>query len=111
MKKISQGEIWFADFGSPVGREQAYPRPALVISNDDYNTAGFELVIVVPLTTRERGWNHHVEIPPGDSGLRKTSWAMVQQVRSLSPLRLSTRLGEVPPEKVEEVLGVLGRMV
>src|SRR4051812_13700049 len=69
---MRRGEIWLADFGEPVGREQGYPRPALIVSNDDFNEAGFGLVVTVPLTTRDRGWAYHVEIPAGTTGLRKT---------------------------------------
>ncbi|WP_204014187.1 type II toxin-antitoxin system PemK/MazF family toxin [Sphaerimonospora thailandensis] len=109
--RVKQGEIWFADYGEPVGREQGYPRPALIVSNDDFHAAGFGLVIAVPLTTRNRGWTNHIEVPTGATGLRKTSWAMVQQVRSLSPMRFEYRLGQAPTEVVGEVLHVLGQMV
>ncbi|MCT9929494.1 type II toxin-antitoxin system PemK/MazF family toxin [Planotetraspora sp. A-T 1434] len=109
--KASQGDIWFADFGEPVGREQGYARPALVISNDAYNTAGFGLVIAAPLTTRDRGWSNHVEVPLGGTGLRTTSWVMVQQVRSLSTMRMKARLGQAPDHVLDKVLTLLEQML
>jgi mRNA interferase MazF len=109
--KVSQGDIWFTDFGEPAGREQGYPRPALVISNDDYNWAGFGLVIAAPLTTRDRGWSNHVEVPSAGTGLRTTSWVMVQQVRAVSTLRMEWRLGQAPDHVVRSVLDLLERML
>ncbi|GII54524.1 hypothetical protein Pth03_29130 [Planotetraspora thailandica] len=108
--RLSQGDIWFADFGEPVGAEQGFPRPALVLSNGRYNAAGFKLVIVAPLTTRDRGWSHHVEVPPQSTGLHKTSWVMPQQARAISPLRMECRLGRAPRTVVHEVLDLLERM-
>ena len=43
------------DFGEPIGREQAGRRPALVISEDGLNDGPAGLVIVVPITSTQRG--------------------------------------------------------
>ncbi|MFB9623017.1 type II toxin-antitoxin system PemK/MazF family toxin [Nonomuraea helvata] len=97
-----QGEIWLADLGEPVGREQGFPRPVLVVSNDEFNAAA-PVKIVVPLTTTDRGWDNHVAIGCDGTGLEKLSWAMVEHVRSVSPRRFTRRIGIAPDEVVREV--------
>lgn len=107
---IARGEIWFADFGEPVGHEQGYPRPALVISGDDLNFSRLGLAIAVPLTRRNRGWNTHVRIDPDGTGLAAESWAMVEQVKSLSHDRFEFRIGRVSAKVLDEVITRLMEM-
>ncbi len=109
--KIARGEIWFADCGEPVGREQGYPRPALVISNEDLNSSRLAMVIAIPLTRSQRGWHTHVRIDSAGTGLKSTSWAMVEQTRSMSPERFEFRIGRVPEEVVEEAVALLEGMM
>lgn len=101
--RIRQGDIWWADLGEPPGREQGYVRPALVISNDRTNGTVWDPVLAVPLTTRFRGWDTHIEIEPEGTGLPKPSWAMAEQVRAISPTRFGSRIGGVSPEVVSEI--------
>lgn len=101
--RVRQGDIWWADLGEPIGREQGYARPAVVVSNDIFNRLVRDPVLAVPLTTRFRGWDTHIEIAPEETGLQKTSWAMVEQLRALSPERFGTRIGVVPPDALSEI--------
>jgi len=85
----SRGEIWLADFEPVLGHEQGRQRPALVISNDQFNNGPAELVIVVPMTTTERArMPLRVQIDPPEGGLRERSWALCEAVRSISTSRL-----------------------
>ncbi|TMR99303.1 type II toxin-antitoxin system PemK/MazF family toxin [Nonomuraea basaltis] len=109
--KLTQGEIWFTRFGSPTGREQGFDRPALILSNDSFNRSKLGLVLAVPLTTRERGYPTHVRMGRGDTGLAKPSWAMIEQVRAISPDRFDFFVGNAPDEVVTEAVSVLMRMI
>lgn len=95
-----RGETWLVDFGEPVGHEQGYRRPAVVLSDDRLNGSRAELAIVVPVTTTRRGLPSHIEIEPGDSGLEHTSYAKAEDVKSISTKRLIRRLGVVPADRV-----------
>ncbi|WP_052422278.1 type II toxin-antitoxin system PemK/MazF family toxin [Nonomuraea candida] len=109
--KLAQGDIWFTQFGRPTGREQGFDRPALIISNNDLNRSRLDIVFAVPLTTRERGYMTHVRIDRDNTGLAKTSWAMVEQMRALSPDRFEFYVGSAPDEVVAEAVTVLRRML
>jgi mRNA interferase MazF len=102
-----RGETWLVDFGEPVGRKQAFRRPALVISDDRLNAGPSGVVVVVPLTTRYRGLPMHVEVHAAHSGLEATSYAQCEDIRSVSDERLVARLGGAPPDVVFRVEKVL----
>ena len=54
------------------------------------------LFIAVPLTTRHRDLEHHVEIPAdGRTGLKQVSYAMTEQVRTMSHERAGRQLGRI----------------
>ena len=95
------------DFGNPVGHEQGYRRPAVVVSDDRLNRSRAELAIVVPLTTTRCGLPSHIAIEPGDSGLAETSYAKGEDVKSISTQRLTRRLGSVPLEGLNNLEHVL----
>ena len=89
-----RGEIWLIDFGEPVGHEQSGTRPALVASANPLNDGPAGVVIVVPLTTTHRDLPSHIEIDDDEaSGLDEVSYAKCEDIKSVSELRLITRLG------------------
>jgi mRNA interferase MazF len=96
----SRGECWLADFGPTVGKEQEGLRPALVISDDRFNLGPAGLVIVLPLTSKDRGYPFHVPIDPPQGGLKKRSLLMADQIRTISKNRLVRHLGEIEPDAI-----------
>ena len=105
-----RGEVWYAQFSPVVGHEQAGWRPALIVSDDLVNLGPGQRVIALPFTTRDRGNPWHIEVRPPEGGLGRKSFARCEDVRSLSHLRLSDRLGEVSEAtmaQVEEILRAL----
>lgn len=95
-----RGEVWLVDFGEPIGHEQGYRRPAVVVSADQLNRSRAELAVVVPVTTTRRRLPSHIEIEPGDSGLSHTSYAKAEDVKSVSTQRLVRRLGAVSSDQL-----------
>ncbi len=95
-----RGEVWLVDFGQPVGHEQGYQRPALVMSVDRLNRSRAEVAVVLPVTTTRRGLPSHIEIEPGESGLQHTSYAKAEDVKSVSTQRFVRRLGVAPADRI-----------
>lgn len=100
----SYRDVWFVDFGVPVGHEQGGRRPALVVSADQFNHGPAGLVIVVPLTKTLRGVALHVPVDPPEGGLREQSFAMCEQVRSLAHDRLIAPWGRARAATLREVV-------
>ena len=102
----ARGDVWLVDFGSPVAREQGYRRPAVVLSADRLNTRS-GLVIVVACTAAHRGLPTHVQLEPGPSGLRETSYAKAEDIKSVSTERLLHRLGTAPPGELAQLTRIV----
>jgi mRNA interferase MazF len=96
----SRGEVWLVDLNPVRGHEQAGRRPALVVSADDFNRGAAGLVIIVPMTTRERGIPLHVSVDPPEGGIKRRSFIKCEDVRSVSEQRLVRRFGVVSRETV-----------
>ncbi|MGK7924030.1 MAG: type II toxin-antitoxin system PemK/MazF family toxin [Spirulina sp.] len=65
------------------GREQAGNRPCLIISVDLFNQGASGLVIVLPLTSKEKGIPFHVEVLPPEGGLKMKSFIKTEDIRSI----------------------------
>jgi len=104
-----RGEVWLVDFGGdPRGPEQAFRRPALVVSDDRLHHPNLRTVIVVPGTSTVRGIPLHVVLSPDrDNGLSSETAFQVEQVRAVSTDRLIERLGRldaVGRHTIDEIL-------
>src|SRR3989339_2125079 len=82
------GSIWFVNLDPVIGHEQAKKRPCLIISDDIFNQSAEELVVILPITSRERKFKYWVEINAPEGGLRCCSYIMCDQIRTISWKRL-----------------------
>jgi mRNA interferase MazF len=74
-----------------------------MVSVDEFNQGPADLVVVLPITTKERGIPFHVRVEPPEGGLKATSFIKCEDVRSISKNRISRRLGRVSPRTIAEV--------
>jgi mRNA interferase MazF len=109
-----RGEVWWVGLNPTRGHEQAGKRPGLVISDDIFNSGPAELVVVLPLTTRDKKIPLHEKISPPEGGLTEISFIKCEDIRSVSRHRLSARIGELEDctlkavqEKIKILLGLL----
>ena len=90
-----RGDIWLADFDPVRGREQAGRRPCIIVSIDSFNGGAAGVVVVIPLTSKDRGAPLHIRIDPPEGGVKRVSFVKTEDVRSISKERLVTRFGSV----------------
>ncbi len=83
---VRGGHIWSVALDPTVANEQRGTRPCIVVSGDRFNAMPIRQVIVVPLTSRDRGIPHHIAVED-DGGLSRPSWAMCEAVRAVSMQR------------------------
>lgn len=100
---IEPGTVVWVDLDPTVGREQAGRRPAVVVAATGYLSAVTELAIVVPATTRRRDWPQHVELTGSAVQLAQPTFAMTEQPRTISRLRVSGSAGRVEARCLEEI--------
>lgn len=100
---LRRGDAVWVDLDPTRGREQAGTRPAIVICSDDYLASVPDLVIVVPVTTRDRRWPHHVRLDGERLTLDRSSFAMTEQPRTITRARISRQAGAVGPTCLADI--------
>ncbi|MFA5566179.1 MAG: type II toxin-antitoxin system PemK/MazF family toxin [Acidimicrobiia bacterium] len=101
------GELFWAKPDPAIGSEQAGRRPVLIISSDDAIAAIPTLVTTIPLTTRYRGWATHVPISGEATGLGQPSWALCEQLRTISTHRIDGQIGTADKAALAEVTRII----
>jgi mRNA interferase MazF len=101
------------DFGTPVGHEQGGLRPAIVVGSATHCRFPIGMALVVPLTSRDRGLEHHVRISSGESGLHRPSWARTEEITAVSTSRFTraTPIGAASAAEIAELSDWLREMV
>jgi mRNA interferase MazF len=98
-----RGEVWMVNLNPAKGHEQAGIRPCLVVSADGLNRSRAELVIVIPITSKEKRVPSHVQVNPPEGGLKTRSFIQCEAIRSISADRLERLLGTVTIPTLNEV--------
>ena len=88
---LTPGDVVWVQPEVAVGREQAGRRPALVVAGAGYLQTVDTLALVVPITTVDRDWPNHIEV--FGTELEHRSWAMSEQIRTISRERVVGRAG------------------
>jgi mRNA interferase MazF len=104
---LRRGSVVWATLDPTQGREQRGTRPALVIASDDYLSSVRGLVTVVPVTSVDRDWPHHVLIRGQRLGLARRSFAMTEQPRTVSIDRIGRQSGTADEATMSDVDGWL----
>ena len=102
---MRRGEVWEVNLDPTIGAEIKKIRPCVIVSRDAL--ARLPLRIIVPLTEwkdefARAPWHVLVEATH-QNGLSKKTSADTYQVRSISEERLTTRLGELSDQVMEDI--------
>ena len=102
------GDIVTVDFGTPIGSEAGYLRPAVLATADAFLRFRPSTVFAVPLTTTAHVFPSHITIDPDAlNGLTTPSYALVEQMRAVSVQRCSAASGNVGLVAALQILDVL----
>lgn len=84
-----------------------------MVSSETHCRFPIGMALVIPLTTRDRGFDHHVRIDSASSGLSYPSWARTEDITSVSTQRFthSSPIGEVSRDERDALSGWLRIMV
>ena len=103
-----RGEVWLVDLDPTRGRGQAGRRPALVVSVGGFNRGPAELVMILPITSKDKRIRSHVRVEPPMGGLTMTSFVKCEEIRTISKERLISRMGAVSAGVLAEIEARLG---
>ena len=106
--KPMQGDIIFLNFDPQAGHEQRGRRPALIVSNNTFNSFT-SIAVVCPITNTNRKIPIHVSL---DSRTKATGVVMCDQVKSLDiRMRNAEFIEQVPEDILAEVIDITVRFV
>jgi mRNA interferase MazF len=74
-----------------------------VLSIDKFNQGPAELVIVLPITSKNKQQPLHVAVLPPEGGLSLLSFIKCDDIRSISKQRLKRFCGTITPQTLAEV--------
>ncbi len=107
---IEAWQIWRADLDPTVGREQAKVRPVVVVSSPLHiRLTRAQLFMILPITTTDRRWGHHVKV----YSVNQTGWVMTEQLRTISAERLidPRPVGKLMQDEITEIRRLLSVLV
>jgi mRNA interferase MazF len=99
----NRGDVWSINLDPTVGRKQAGTRPALVVSVDKFNHGPADLIVVLPITSKDKKQPIHVPVKPPEGGLAILSFVKCDDIRSVSKQRLKQFYGTVTAQTMAEV--------
>ncbi len=110
--KVEPWQVWMCNFNPQVGSEQPGARPAIVVASRLHAQLGWPLTLVVPTTTQDKGLGYHVPlgVVAGDRR-RRRSFAICEQITTVSHQRLVRHIGRLSPDQIANVRDVIGRMI
>jgi mRNA interferase MazF len=102
--RLARGTIVWVDLDPTRGREQRGVRPCVVVSSAEVAARQRDpLLCVVPITGTPGEGALYPPLAPGPSGLRKPSFALVDQLRSVDKKRVRRVFGAIAPEEVRAI--------
>lgn len=93
---LDRGTVVLVELDPTVGHEQRGVRPCIAVSDPAVNAdQHFPLIAVVPVTGTPSEGALYPALAPGPSGLTKTSYALVDHLRSIDKRRIRRLFGQV----------------
>lgn len=102
---MTRGELWWVDFGVPVGSVAGFRRPAVILQADEYNATQLNTIVVVPFSSNLMlaDYSPNVYVESSDSGLNKDSVAIIPLVTALDRICFKDFISKLPDSVMEEI--------
>lgn len=101
---VERGIIVLVELDPTVGHEQRGIRPCIAVSDPAVNAdQRFPLIAVIPVTGTPGVGSLYPELAPGTSGLTKTSFALIDQLRSIDKRRIRRVFGRIATNELDAV--------
>ena len=110
MARILRGEVRWADLNPVLGREQTGRRPVLILSHGIFNQRS-GTVIAMAITSQPQKAGFPLTYSLNSMQLQKRSWVKISQIRTLSVQRIGSKLGDIEPEQLVEIIDGLNQIL
>ncbi len=106
MNSYQPGDIVVVDLGETIGHEQEGRRPVVVVSQILIGN----LIVIIPLTRKEKSWWTVVRIKEGEGGVKMDSFALCHQIRSISLKRVIEKWSRIESDTLARIKTVLANI-
>ena len=101
---LDRGAVVLVALDPTVGHEQRGQRPCVAVSDPAVNAdQRFPLIAVVPVTGTPGEGALYPDLSPGKSGLTKTSYALVDHLRSVDKRRIRRVFGRITHDELAAI--------
>lgn len=102
--KFGRGTVVIVELDPAVGHEQRGVRPCIIVSDPEVTSdQRFPLICVVPVTGTPGEGLLYPPLAPGQSGLAKASFALIDQLRSIDKRRVRRVYGELAAAEIAAI--------
>ena len=102
--KLERGTVVLVGLNPTRGHEQRGTRPCVIVSDSDVtDDQRFPLVAVVPISGTAGDGAFYPPLASGRSGLRKASFALVDQIRSVDKRRITRVFGRLSVDEAAAI--------
>jgi len=103
-----RGDVVWLNFQPQAGREQSGRRPAVVLSNSNYNRV-VGLALFCSITSKQKGYPFEVDLP---ANFPISGVILVDQVKSLDwKTREASFIGKLDPKTMEKIVELIGKIL
>lgn len=109
-KPPRQWHVYVVDLEPRVGTKPGKQRPCIAVQPSEFNEAGLQSTVVVPLTTKLTKGNAfplRIRIPKGTCGLKTTSDALIDQILAWDNQLFRKDLGTLPEAIQDKIKSAL----
>ncbi len=101
---LGRGALVVVELDPAVGHEQKGFRPCVVVSDPEViSDQRFPLLCIVPVTGTPGSGLLYPALSPGQSGLTKKSFALIDHLRSIDKRRVRRVFGDLPDDEIAAI--------
>jgi mRNA interferase MazF len=101
---MRRGTLVVVDLDPTHGHEQRGIRPSIVVSDPEVSVdQRFPMICVVPLTSKPGSGALYPMLAPSKSGLSRTSYALIDQLRAISKQRVRSVHGRIRATELKAI--------
>lgn len=94
---MTHGEIWWVDFGVPVGSLPGFRRPAIIVQNDEMCSRDLNTVVVIPVTSdiSKAEYAPNLFLKKEDTNLSIDSVALIHLIGAANKYAFVEKIGKL----------------
>ena len=106
---MTRGEIWWVDFGIPIGSLPAYRRPVIIMQKEsELNT-----IFVVPLTTNliAADYSPNVTLTKTETNLPKESVAIIHLMGPVNKYSFIEKISKIKEDSYKKIVNAINAFI